>query len=261
MARPPSDDDLAALAAASPLVVLLDVDGTLAPIAPRPEDARVPAETRAALRRLAARRDTRVAILTGRVASDARAMVDVGGPLVVGNHGAERIEPDGSVCVDEAVAPFEAALARAAAELTARLAAIPGVLIEFKRWSLAVHYRLADHALLPEITSVVSEAASREGLRRGEGKEVFELRPPADVNKGTAALALLRRFGAPATGRGVLFAGDDVTDEDAFRRLAAEAPQAFTVRVGALDAETAARFVVDDPAAVRALLERLASLG
>jgi trehalose 6-phosphate phosphatase len=259
VARPLGDDDVVAtLAAASPLVILLDIDGTLAPIAPRPEDARVPAETSAVLRRLVARPDTHVALVTGRVAADARAMVDADGLWVVGNHGAERIAPDGATAVDDAVAPYEVALASAATSLAGPLAAIPGVLVEFKRWSLAVHYRLADRARVPEVEALVLETAAREGLRTGSGKEVLELRPPADVNKGTAVLALLDRFGARGAGAGVLFAGDDVTDEDAFRRLGGDVPDALTVRVGPPDVETAARCVVDDPAAVRQLLERLA---
>jgi trehalose 6-phosphate phosphatase len=80
------------------------------------------------------------------------------------------------------------------------------------------------------------------------------------VNKGTAALALLVRFGARGEGARVLFAGDDVTDEDAFLLLREQVPGATTVRVGPPDVETAAGFVVDDPAAVRAMLERLAAL-
>jgi trehalose-phosphatase len=260
VARSLRDDDLVALSTRSPLAVLLDVDGTLAPIAPRPEDARVPDETRDALRRLVARPRTFVGLVTGRVAAEARDMVDVGGVWIVGNHGAEHLDPDGTARVDEAVAPYEGALARAAAAFVERVAGIPGVLVEFKRWSLALHYRLADPAVVPELDALARAVAAREGLRLASAKKVFELRPPTDVNKGTGALALLDRFGVRPDG-GALFAGDDVTDEDAFRRLHAEMPTALTVRVGAPDVETAAGCVVDDPAAVRGLLERLAALG
>jgi len=213
------------------------------------------------LRHLAARPRTHVALVTGRIATEARAMVGDVALWVVGNHGAERLAPDGTSSVDATVAPYEAALARASQALGERLGDMPGVLIEFKRWSLAVHYRLADPALVPRVEAAVRDTAAREGLRVASAKMVFELRPPTDVNKGSAALALLGRFGARGDGARAMFVGDDVTDEDAFRRLRGEVPGAVTVRVGSPDVETAAEFVVDDPAAVRGMLARLAALG
>jgi trehalose 6-phosphate phosphatase len=258
VARPLRDEDLAPLAAARPLVVLLDVDGTLAPIAARPEDARVPDDTRAAVRRLAESPGVHVALVSGRPAADARRLVGVDGVWAIGSHGAERVAPDGGAEIDPSVAAHEDAVARAAAALTGALGTVPGVLVECKRWSTAVHYRLADRARVPDIVAAARAAAEREGLRAGDGKEVVELRAPVDVDKGTAVLALLDRLGGRAAGAASLFVGDDVTDEDGFRRLA-DVAGALTVRVGRADATTAASVVVDDPATVRDLLERLAA--
>ena len=137
------------------------------------------------------------------------------------------------------------------------LAEVPGALVEDKRWGVSAHYRLADERAVPLVERVVRETAAREGLRVTTGKKVLELRAPVDVNKGTAALALLERLNARDGDAGIAFIGDDVTDEDAFRRLRSEVPRALTVRVGPPDVETAAGIVVDDPAAVRALLELL----
>jgi len=238
------------------LVLMLDVDGTLAPIAPRPADAVVPAATRRVVAALAARPEVRVALVSGRSAADARRMVGVSKLWVVGNHGAETVGPEGETFVDPQVAPHAAAIAQASRRLSALVAAVPGVFVEDKRWSLSVHYRLADAGVLPRLRAAVDAVAAELRLRVTEGKMVLEVRPPVPVHKGTAVLALARRLGADVRDAGHFFAGDDATDEDAFRLLRKQIPDAVTVKVG--DAtQTAAEFAVRDPAAVRALLERL----
>jgi len=92
----------------SPLVLLLDVDGTLAPIAPRPEDAEVPAATRRVLEALVARPGVHVVVVSGRSAADARRLVGVPGTWTIGNHGIETIVPDGTISIDERAAPCRA---------------------------------------------------------------------------------------------------------------------------------------------------------
>jgi trehalose-phosphatase len=243
---------LAARLAGRPGVFLLDVDGTLAPIAPRPEDARVPEATLAAVARLAAAPDTHVALVSGRAPDDARRMVPVPGLWAIGNHGVEIIAPDGTHAVEPRAACFAGALAAAAGELRA-LEATPGVRLEDKRWSLSLHHRQAPRDAVPALAETAAGVAARHGLRVGQGKEVLELKVPAAIDKGTAALALIERLGADAPGAAVLFVGDDVTDEDGFRRLGALG-HAVTVRVGPPDVATAAGSVLPDPAAVRDLL-------
>src|ERR1051326_1369447 len=94
------DDDVAALASRTPLVVLLDVDGTLAPIAPTPAEARVPDETRRAVAALVALAGVHVALVTGRIATEGLDMLAVDGLWAIGNHGAERRTPDGIEEID-----------------------------------------------------------------------------------------------------------------------------------------------------------------
>ena len=245
--------------AGAPLVVMLDVDGTLAPIAPRPEDAAVPLETRRAVAALAAREDVHVALVSGRAAADARRLVGVANTWVVGNHGIEVESPEGETTVEPQVAGYAGAVAQAARRLTTLLEHVAGVLVENKRWTLSVHYRLADPGVLPRLKAVVEEVAREHGLRATTGKMVFELRPPVRVDKGTAVLSLALRLGALDERASLLFAGDDQTDEDAFRLLRARVPRAVTVHVaGEAPRATAAEFTVAGPGALRAVLEWLA---
>jgi trehalose-phosphatase len=255
-----TDADVRTRLGGTPLVVMLDVDGTLAPIAPRPEDAVVPNATRRAVAELVALPGLHVALVSGRAASDAQRMVDVDGIWVIGNHGAEVLAPDGRLTVDELVVPHEEAVAAAARSLGETLADVPGVMVENKRWSLSVHYRLASADAVPMVRAAVEMVAARTGLRLGLGKEVVELRAPAQVHKGTAIVSLARRLGAERSNASALFAGDDVTDEDGFTLLRAHAPSAITIRVTEHPAAvaTAAEFTVRDPDAVRQVLEAIA---
>lgn len=256
-ARDASDVPMSRLGG-SPLLLLLDVDGTLAPIVDRAELAMVPEETRRIVAELAARPDVHLALVSGRAAADARRMVDVDGAWVLGNHGCEVLEPDGATTVDPAVVPYASAVAGAAQRLSRLTAPARGVMVEDKRWTVSVHYRLADPAFVPRLREMVAEVARESGLHVLAGKMIFELRPPVAVDKGTAVIALAERLGALAPGASIFFAGDDRTDEDAFRLLRHGVPEAVTVRVDPDDPSgTAAEFAVQGTDEMRALLKRI----
>lgn len=258
----PLADDVRDRLLGVPLVVMLDVDGTLAPIVGRPEDAAVPPATRSAVAVLAARDRTHVALVSGRAAGDARRLVCVSNVWVVGNHGAEVVSPDGEETVDPQVAPYQGAMAQARARLARLLGPVAGVLVEDKQWTLSVHFRQADPKVVPSVQLSVERAAHELGLRVHEGKMVLEVRPPVRVDKGTAVFALAHRLGALAADAALLFVGDDRTDEDAFRVLRHRAPHAVTVRVADEGgADTVAEFTVPDPPAVCGLLEALGRFG
>ena len=176
---------------------------------------------------------------------------------MVGTLGYERLAPNGSHEVDPRVAAWGPALREAAAALAAVGADVPGAWVEDKGWSLSVHFRQVAPEAAPRVAEAARAAAARFGLRAGDGKQVVELRAPVAVDKGTAAVALARALGADGPGGAVLAAGDDVTDEDLFRRARAELPQAVTVRVGAPGVATAAEYRATDPPGVAALLEAL----
>jgi trehalose 6-phosphate phosphatase len=176
--------------------VLLDVDGTLAPIVALPGEARVPEKTRAEVARLAGRYAL-VACISGRPGADAAQLVGVDGVRYVGEHGLE-LEP----------------AAEAWAERLAQFAAgVDWPVEEGKRLSLSFHYRTTPDA--EPYLQEVARRAEEVGLRPRWGRKVLEIRPPLETDKGTAVLRLLEQDGL----RRALYAGDDVTDLDAFRAL------------------------------------------
>ena len=240
-----------------PLVLMMDVDGTLAPIAPHPSLARVPDETRRVIAFLATRPKVSVALVSGRAAHDARRLVGVEHLWTIGNHGAELISPDGEIRVDPAVTRYAEPMARTAHTLDPLLEPLRGVVLENKTWTLSVHYRMANDRLLPRLRATVEEVVARNGLRMTEGKKVFEIRPPVSVDKGTAVYRLAGDLGALRDGASLFFAGDDETDEDAFELLRATCPNAVTLQVGTRS-HTSAEYVVATPDDVFALLKRIA---
>jgi trehalose-phosphatase len=253
----PVTEMLARRLSGAPLMFLLDIDGTLSPIASRPEYASVPEETRDVLAALAALPDVRVAVISGREAADARRLIGLDALWVIGNHGFEMAAPNEQPAPRADVVPFEHAIANAVSRARAIASEMPGVLVEDKRWTMSINYRLAHPRIVPELVASTERIASDLGLRLTRGKEVLELRPPIDVDKGTAAVELAEALGALNGGASVLCAGDDRTDEDAFRALRLANPLTVTVRVGGDErgVETEAEFGVPDPAAMRELLE------
>ncbi|HKV49821.1 MAG TPA: trehalose-phosphatase [Gemmatimonadaceae bacterium] len=261
MTRPllPVTADVATRLAGAPLLLMLDVDGTLAPIAPRPEDAAVPPDTRRVVEQLAAHPRVTVAFVSGRAASDVARLTGVPGAWVVGNHGFEIVRPDGLALDPGPLGGTRDAVAGALREIAQVVSATPGALVEDKRWTASVHFRLADAKATPALRAAIDGAAARHGLRVMEGKKVFEIRPNEDVNKGTVALRLTRELANGGNGA-VVYLGDDATDEDAFASLRASAPAAITARVTNDDgARTAAEFSLEDTNAVTRFLSWLAA--
>lgn len=247
---------------ASPLALMLDIDGTLAPIAPTPERAMVPRATREVLRRLAVLPEVIVALITGRSAEDALRMADLPGLWIIGSHGLELRTPAGELSASPEAHRYRPAVAAAAEKLGPAAAAVAGAIIEDKTWSLCLHYRLVNPGDVPELKRHAHLAADETGLRVMEGKMMVELRPPVNIDKGTAAVALSDRLGV-GPDASLLCAGDDRTDEDAFRALRRRYPRVVTVRVlsdgdrgdGTTDAELTLRSTEQ----LRRVLELLAA--
>lgn len=246
--------------------VLFDVDGTLAPIVRHAEDAHVPEPTRAPLIRIAKTYGL-VACVSGRRAATARRIVSLGSISYVGNHGAEVLRGGRTeVELDREVAAwsgrvhrfFDAALDRN--EL--RRLRVRG---EDKDAIVAFHWRGApDEAAAEVAVRAVAAEAESAGFHTHWGRKVLEVRPPVELSKGRGIDALLREADVDTA----LYAGDDMTDLDAFRALrsaVADGRLAHAVCVGVASDETpaeleaAADVLVDGPAGVRAMLELLAA--
>jgi trehalose 6-phosphate phosphatase len=206
-----SIEPLRPLLALTPLAILSDIDGTVAPIVPYPEDARITNRARAALRELI-NRGVSVAFVTGRALEMARAMVDVPEADFAANHGLN-IHVDGETHTPENVRPY----VRRAQDVLLEIGEIdvPGVIVEDKGPVIAFHYRLAasEAQALAAIRAALKASSAAESFRIQEGRKVLELRPPLEVDKGTAVADLVDRMGASA----VLVLGDDATDMDMFR--------------------------------------------
>lgn len=243
----------------TPLVLLLDIDGTLAPIAGRPSDAALPEATRLVVDDLARTPGVHVIAVSGRSAQDSRRLIHLDDTWIIGNHGIEVAPPMGPPVPRAEVAPFGKRVAEASARASAYARDIPGVIVEDKQWTLSVHYRLANRDIILRLTEEISAIARDLDLRLTTGKEVLELRPPIDANKGTTAVELARQLGAFDGNASLLCAGDDRTDEDMFRELRRAEPRCVTVRVGddRTAPDTSAEFAVPDPDGMRSLLEQI----
>jgi trehalose 6-phosphate phosphatase len=210
----------AARGVAGSMLLGLDFDGTLAPIVPHPEGAGLLPASRAALITLAARRDTRIALVSGRALADLRQRVNLDGVYYAGNHGLEIDGPDVHRVHAEAEAARDS-LAQLARALVKELSAIAGVVVEDKILTLSVHFRMVDDEAESERVraAVRACALTYNGMRLTDGKKVVEIRPDVDWHKGRA-FRFLRDTLENRFGRGpAIFIGDDRTDEDAFREL------------------------------------------
>jgi trehalose 6-phosphate phosphatase len=203
-APPPSLLDGAAL--------FLDFDGTLVELADAPDAIEVPGDLHPLLDRLTRRLAGRLAIVSGRAIDDLDRHVGFPGIVLSGSHGLE-MRLAGRVSAAVAAPP---GLEAARGEIARFAAAGPGLLVEEKPASIAVHFRQA-----PEREASVAEfmagLARRTGLALQSGKMVVEIRP-AGADKGDALRALMTE--PPFAGARPVFVGDDLTDEHAFAAAA-----------------------------------------
>ncbi|MGH6857804.1 MAG: trehalose-phosphatase [Methylocella sp.] len=233
--------------------LLLDVDGTILDLAPTPREVRVPSSLRHAMTRLSERTGGALALVSGRPLSDLDLLF---APLqlpAVGGHGAEFRLSAGSGLEIPRTAPLDATLKR-------KFAAIaeigPGILIEDKGYSVALHYRLA-----PELGDVVNEAATRicrenpsVSIELLRGKSVLEIKQ-AGFSKATGVRQLMRY--PPFRDRHPIFIGDDVTDESVFEIIGEFDGRAYSV--GRMASGVDGHF--ENPEAVRGWLARIAGGG
>ncbi|MGH2581893.1 MAG: trehalose-phosphatase [Anaerolineales bacterium] len=188
-----------------------DLDGTLSPIVQRPEDAQIKARNKELLADLS-KEVSLVALISGRRAASLQSRVGLPGIIYIGNHGFERWV-DGTVEVMPEVENYLPALQKAKGEL--QNLEEPGAYVEDKGATLSFHYRQAAEpvAFARKGAAQIAAIAEKHGLVLFTGKMVFEVRPPLDVDKGSAFRALLHDNQLDSA----IFLGDDISDLNAFR--------------------------------------------
>ena len=211
---------------ARPSALVSDLDGTLSPIAPTPEEASVPPGSRRALERLRERLDV-VAVVSGRPGSEAKRLLGMEGVVYLGNHGLdpwigmERPRSPATRPPNRQAEQAETAsknLRLALGDLRTALAGQPGLRFEDKEATISIHYRSAPdpEAVRSLVLAAAAQVATRHGLAVGEGKKVVEIRPSHWPGKGTCLEELARGCGL----RGLIYLGDDYPDLHAFETLA-----------------------------------------
>jgi trehalose-phosphatase len=239
----------ARLRAARSRILLTDFDGTLVRIRRRPGDVRLSKSMR---RLLVSIRDAGsvVGVVSGRGLEDLISLADIPGVWYAGSHGYRLRDPRGRM-ISLATPAERRCVDRAVRWLRPRLARIPGIRLEVKETSVAVHYRTASPRAARQAEEVVRRLLESDpALHLLSGKKVWELLPGNSVDKGTAVHRLLEEVRAPAD-RFVVYLGDDTTDESVFRKLRG----GVTIVVGRRT-NTAARYYLRSMADVREFLRR-----
>lgn len=243
--------------------LFLDVDGTLAPVVERADDARVPTDVSRIIGRLSARLGM-VACVSGRAAADAKRLVGVGGVVYAGAHGAELLNPStGEVERAPELEAWQGPIQEFVASLDANELRRAGVRLEDKDFIQALHWRGAEHDEDAEHLVKQAEAAAVErGFEIHHGRKVLEIRPPIDFSKGIVVSRLVKDAGAAFAA----YVGDDNTDVDAFDallQLEAQGDLDVALCVGVASEEAPARLqerataMVDGPPGVARFLQEI----
>ncbi|XP_014255923.1 alpha,alpha-trehalose-phosphate synthase [UDP-forming] [Cimex lectularius] len=211
------------------LALLLDYDGTLAPISPHPDLAILPEPTKQLLQKLANHPDIHISIISGRKIDNLKMMVGIENITYAGSHGLDIIHPDGTKFTHPMPAEYENKAKSLLKHLQDQVCK-DGAWVENKGVYLTFHYRNTPIDAQPELLSKAQDLIEKEGFVVSHAHSAIEAKPPINWNKGRAAIYILRTaFGLDWSERiSIIFAGDDVTDEDAIQVLKG---MAYTFRV------------------------------
>lgn len=247
----------------SHILLLSDYDGTLTPIVSRPEEAILSPEVREKLRALTEKPAFSVGIISGRPLSEVKSLVEIEGIYYVGNHGLE-IEGPELKLVNSMAKAAQAELKELAKQLAPGLTGIEGIIVEDKGLTLSIHYRLVKkdkEKIAAQIFHQITSPWLHEGkIRVTSGKKVWEVRPPIDWHKGKAIETITKEMRALSGGRQMLiiYLGDDVTDEDAFRIV--HRPDGWSIFVGKKNTSSNADYFLNSTSEVEIFLSRLLDL-
>ena len=234
-------------------IFFLDYDGTLTPIVDRPQDAIVSPEMKDTVKKLS--KKYKVFIVSGRFREDVQSLLGIDNLLYAGSHGFD-IQGEGLSMVHPQAAKVIPQVEQSIERLQKNLGNIEGLYIEKKKFSVAVHYRLVDEnkyldRIRQEVDATVKDAGS---LRLMCGKKVFELLPDIEWDKGKAIRWILEAIGLTWKDANMIYVGDDVTDEFAFRMIKT---RGTGILVSEEDRPSAADFRLNNPDEIRKLFEDL----
>lgn len=235
------------------LFLFFDYDGTLCPIAPHPQLARLKKSVKKLLRILCSKKGIRIAVISGRALKDVKKLVGLKDLIYAGNHGLEIKGPSLNFLHPRA-RHLKPVLDRVYKVLKKDLRSFSSALIEHKGLSLSLHYRLLKGKDVPAFKrSALKELRKHENIKITFGKKVIEARPRIDWNKGRALKKILFK-----KGKGFLpiYFGDDITDLDAFKVLR---KKGVCVWVGKKFKGIKADLYLKDPKEVEKLLEQMVS--
>ena len=234
---------------AEKVFIFLDYDGTLTPIMDNPEAAVLPEKARQILRALATHPRYKLAVISGRALDDVKKRVVVDNAYYAGNHGLEVTGPNLVWTHPEAEkqVPTIGSVLR---ELQREIGEIRGIILEDKRLTLSVHYRLVREEELKRVKKAVKLVAQRHNLAVATGKMVLNVKPMIQWDKGKAAEWLLKLAGGNVL---PIYIGDDETDEDAFECLR----EGITVLVSERKKRSKAQYYLLNTGEVSELLDRL----
>jgi len=230
--------------------IFLDYDGTLVPIARRPDLAVLSPERKKILRRLAKCPNIKIAIISGRGLSNVKRLVGMQNIIYAGNHGFE-IYVGGKHWIHPATKKFIPTLKKIKTALKNNFRH-RGLLLEDKGLTLSAHYRLIPKNIFPAFKTIFDRAIKPEEKKINitHGKKVFEVRPSADWNKGKAVKWIIKEL--KLSGYMPIYIGDDKTDEDAFNMLK---KKGITIHVGG--GKTSAKMRIKDVKGVYCYLRDL----
>jgi trehalose-phosphatase len=235
------------------ILLLLDYDGTLTPIVSRPEIATLTRGRRKALRLTSKSPKITLGIISGRSLKDVRNKVKLSGIYYAGNHGFE-ISGPGVNITHMAAKKFRPVAKEIKGKLIKDTRGIKGVIVEDKGITLSVHYRLVKRKDLKKLNGILRRILApylkNKKIKLTEGKKVYEIRPPIKWDKGRAVLWLLSKLRAKKPFP--IYAGDDITDESAFRALRGKG---MTVVVGRRN--SSAKYFVKDVSGIYGLIKLL----
>ena len=239
-----------------PLLILLDYDGTIVPIAPRPEAAILPEKTKELVTGLNRLPDVCVGIISGRTLSDLRNMVGIDGIIYAGNHGIEW-EIKGERGKLKTIEKGEESLAKIKKELNVISRKFRGAILEDKQYILSIHYRLVKKELLEPfgryLKYLIAPYKKSGKIAVTRGKKVYEIKLDLDWNKGEFVKFLTEKHFQKRRPL-LIYMGDDVTDEDVFVKY----EKAITVKVG--QSPSRAKFYLKNQKEVIPFLENIYSL-